>query len=359
MFKFFKVLFNIFFINFFLFYNKFFLKKKTIVFYHENYKLLKIHSYYIEKLLSLKKKNYFIIYFHANNNINLKNYYFIINYFCEFIFSVDIFISNNVCDFFTNKSKRIYIHHDIMDTPLVDEREKPNLKQRLLKYDYICTSSKKSSKIFNELLKGDKKTKIISIGYFKLDYLLSKKIKKKNSNNIIIALTNFNSFKKLSLLKDLDYIVKYILRKTPYSVIFRPHPSNINESRINKILLKYKFNKRFKFDQSNNYHNVYMSTLFMITDLSGTAYTYAFLTKNPVVFYSSYNRNIEKKYENLTYFKKRNQIGIVIRGKKNLNNIKKIKKNMIQYRKGIKNLMSENFTVGETKRNFIKLLNQI
>ena len=43
----------------------------------------------------------------------------------------------------------------------------------------------------------------------------------------------------------------------------------------------------------------------MITDISGTAYTYAFLTKKPVVFYCSYKMSLERNYKHLFYFKKR------------------------------------------------------
>ena len=48
----------------------------------------------------------------------------------------------------------------------------------------------------------------------------------------------------------------------------------------------------------------------MITDISGTAYTYAFLTKNPVFFYSPNEKIIQKTYyNNLSYFIDRKKIG--------------------------------------------------
>ena len=64
--KFLKAILNIFFLNIVLFYNKIILKKKTILFYHENFKLIKIHNYYVEKLLNLNKKKFFVIYLHAD-----------------------------------------------------------------------------------------------------------------------------------------------------------------------------------------------------------------------------------------------------------------------------------------------------
>ena len=357
--KFLKAVLNIFFLNIVFFYNNIILKKKTILFYHENFKLIKIHNYYVEKLLNLNKKKFFVIYLHADQKLKLNNYYFLINYFCELIFCVDLFISNNVCDYFTRKSKKIYIHHDIMDTPLVNDREKSNLKKRLLAYDYICVSSKNSSKIFDDLLTGEKNTKIIPIGYFKLDYLLSKKLRKNTSNKIIIAPTNYKSFKNMTILNDLDYLISFILKKTSFSIIFRPHPSNFKDKTILNLKMKYINNKRFFFDQSKNYHKVYMSSFCMITDISGTAYTYAFLTKNPVAFYCSYKKKVEDKYAKLFYFKNREEIGIVIRGKKNLIKLKNIKKNIKFYKNKINILMKENLIIGRTKENFINLINKI
>ena len=52
--------------------------------------------------------------------------------------------------------------------------------------------------------------------------------------------------------------------------------------------------------------------MFLITDLSGTAYTYAFLTHNPVLFISINEDYLKKvNYDNLNYFKDRKKIGLV------------------------------------------------
>ena len=50
----------------------------------------------------------------------------------------------------------------------------------------------------------------------------------------------------------------------------------------------------------------------MITDLSGTAYTYAFLTYNPVIFYHRKKKINYSYYKKLNYFKDRNKIGKVL-----------------------------------------------
>ena len=63
--------------------------------------------------------------------------------------------------------------------------------------------------MFEKLFKFErKKPKIISIGYLKLDYLLQQKKKfsiKKDS--IIIAPTDFNAFKKYSIIQQLPELI--------------------------------------------------------------------------------------------------------------------------------------------------------
>ncbi len=44
--------------------------------------------------------------------------------------------------------------------------------------------------------------------------------------------------------------------------------------------------KKFIFDQSADYLSNYGNSCCLITDMSGTAYTYAFFTLKPVIFYS-------------------------------------------------------------------------
>ena len=56
----------------------------------------------------------------------------------------------------------------------------------------------------------------------------------------------------------------------------------------------------------------------MITDLSGTAYTYSFLTNSPVLFFSRNEKEAKKNYSNLKHFEDRKKIGKVITNLKDL-----------------------------------------
>ena len=68
-----------------LFIKKRIFKKRIIVFYHPNVKLINIHTKFVENLL--KHKKYFVIHLHQNYLLSKKKYFFLINYFCKFIFN--------------------------------------------------------------------------------------------------------------------------------------------------------------------------------------------------------------------------------------------------------------------------------
>jgi hypothetical protein len=356
--KFTQCLINTIVLNLIIIFQRLINKKKIVIFYHPNQKLLNIHTYYIEKLFEKKNKEFYVIYLHQNYNFKRKKYYFVINYFCNYIYNCNFFISNNVCDSFTPNSKKIYIHHDIFDTPLVTSKKEIILRNRLSKYNHILLASSLSKKIFIDLFDSTKKPKIEIIGYFKLDLLLKKKIKEKKKTSIVIAPTDYKSFPQLSLYRDAKFIINHILKKTDLNVIFRPHPSNLGTNKLINLLKHFKENKRVSLDNSGDYQNTYNSSNLMITDISGTAYTFAFLTKRPVIFYCSYNKKFENKFQNLSYFKKRNIVGIIARGKKDLIKLNVVLNDQKKYKNDINQLLKKIIKVGETKNNFFKFLNR-
>jgi len=341
-------IFNLFLLNIYLFLKKIFSKKKVIFFYHPKENLTKIHSYYMEDFL-FKFDKYEIIF---GSKILILRYFYIKESLLPYIYNIDIFLSNNVCNNFTHHSKRVYFHHDIYDTPLVEKKKEKELKKRLTKYDFVFLASKKSKYIFEKIFSNlKKKPKLLYLGYYpKLNYLLNKNlVRKKINRNIIIAPTNFNGFPKLTMQPYLETLIKNLL-KIDYKIIYRPHPSNVKEKKVLALEKNFKNFKNFKLDTSSNYFNSYSSSNFMITDISGTAYTYAFFTKNPVFFFSPNEKRIKNSYyKNLSYFNDRNKIGkVFLKDKlmiafflKNKNNIfkKKIKKNILDiYKKNFNNL---------------------
>ena len=187
----FKTLLSIVKINILITYFKI-INKKIIFFYHPRKNLTNIHTDYIEKLFKQSNKDIYIFYGHEVLNLNKKNYFFLKQGAIKYIYRVDIFLSNNVCDVFPLNAKNIYIHHDIYDSILINNTKEVELFKRIMKYDYLFLSNKKTILFFKNFLNKNKKNlrninlpKIFETGYFKLDYLRNI-IKKKEKLKIML-----------------------------------------------------------------------------------------------------------------------------------------------------------------------------
>ena len=215
-------------------------------------------------------------------------------------------------------------------------------------YDHIFLASKDVANIFNYLFKKYNKfnlPKIHEIGYPRLDFIFKNIKNKKIKNKVIIAPTGYRSFPNLSIHNHLIKLIIFLIKSKKYNVVYRPHPSDLKSKEISKIKIIFKNEPLFELDNSINYYNTYKDSKFLITDLSGTAYTYALLTDNPVIFFSKNEKYINKTYyKKLNYFKNRNKIGITINNFKYLKNtIKKLennrKKHKIEINKVRKNII--------------------
>ena len=104
--------------------------------------------------------------------------------------------------------------------------------------------------------------------------------------SVIIAPSGFSGIPQLSMKNQLYKIINLLLNEG-YKVIFRPHPDNISNEYILKIKNKFEDNNFFQLDVSRSYLQQYFNSSIMITDYSGTAYTYSMMTLNPVLFFHS------------------------------------------------------------------------
>jgi len=320
-------------------------KKNRIIFYYYPYpNVTKTQIAYMEQFL--KKFKNCLVFIGIPNFIKYKGQYFTIKqFYLKWIIGADLFVSNIVCDVLIKKCLKIYIHHDIYDTPLLAKSKEDILARRLSNYDYIFIPSSRCNDVFQRLFKNYRhKPKIRIIGeYLKLTYLLKRKKIKiyKDNHQVVIAPSGYHGVPQLSMKNYLPNLIEILLNKN-IKVVFRPHPTNINDPITLKIVNIFKDKKKFKLDKSLDYFKVYSSSSIMITDYSGTAYTYALLTKNPVIFFSVNEKYINKeKYNRLNYFKDRKTIGLIANNpnrinyylKKILKNKKKFKKNIIKIKK--------------------------
>ena len=291
----------------------------------------------------------------------------LLNRFLKFIYNVDIFIDNSVSKVFTNRSIRIFIHHDIYHTPLINSEKEKKIFEKIYNYDFILLSNKKNIDIFKSIFNNHisnlnkDSPKLLESGYVKLDYLKSRnKINSKNGN-IVIAPTNYKIIKELSIFHNLEIIIENLFQYTSSKIIFRPHPANLNDENTLKIKKMFSDNEKFIFDDSKDYFSTYSDSICLITDVSGTAYTYAFLTKKPVIFFSTDEKLLSNlAYEKIPYFYDRNKVGIVV------NNLREMQLaitniNFLNQEKqdSIYNLEKEMTYLGNSKKRIKEIIKQI
>tara|TARA_Y100000310_G_scaffold343520_1_gene451583 strand:+ start:476 stop:1087 length:612 start_codon:yes stop_codon:yes gene_type:complete len=201
---------------------------------------------------------------------------------------------------FLQINQNAYIFIIAFMTLLASKIKEKKLVQRLSMYDHILLSSKDAENIFNRLFlrKKNKKSKLHILGYPKLDFLTKKNSKVKKVNKIVLTPTGIKSFPNLSMQKNIIKIIKTITKLKKFNLIYRPHPSDFLNKRVKYIENYFKNNNFFKLDRSENYFYNYKSSKLLIIDLSGTSYTYAFLTNNPVIFFSK-----NEKYKKILIIK--------------------------------------------------------
>tara|TARA_B100002051_G_scaffold264321_1_gene289020 strand:- start:50 stop:1204 length:1155 start_codon:yes stop_codon:yes gene_type:complete len=326
---------SVLFINCSIFFKKLLNKKLKIIFF---YFPVKVYQDNIIDLVSeiKKNKNIEVILGYnlgsANEIKNLEKTFFINPGYLKFVNYIDIFLSSYVVYDFPKSLNKIYINHDIYDTPMVDVEKEKNLINNLNKCNYIFLSSEISisalqKKIdqYTDDIKVDKKPKLINTGYLKLDHVYKKINKEKvKEDSILLAPTLSTMFKEYNLDEFLDKIIKELLENSDFKIIYRPHPiDKINKQKslvIKNILEKYQHNKRFSLDDNVSYLDSYKRSKILITDLSGTAYTYAFSKLRPIIFFSkNENELIKSSLSELFFFKDRLNVGLISQNIDNLN----------------------------------------
>ena len=129
-----------------------------------------------------------------------------------------------------------------------------------------------------------------------------------------------------------------------------------------ETIKKFQDHENFTIDILPSYLKSYSKSFVLITDFSGTAYTFSFSQNKPVLFYSKINNIIKKDFKNLYYFNDRKKIGFTVN---NLNDffkkLNKIKNNKNLFKNKIKKLKSkriENFgmSLKITKKQIEKII---
>lgn len=324
---------KIFFITFIKFYNN---KSKKFIFFYFPVKAYQENIIDLVNELNKQPNFHSYIVYNSFTSVELKNksnsifidfnYLKFIPLVNFFLSKINLLISSYVIYIFLPNTKNIYISHDIYDTPMVNKVIEKDLFLSLSKIDYIFVSSRIVKEYFKKAFEKylrfkihKKKAKVINTGYLKLDHVslqLKKRKKIKDKFCILIAPTASKHYTKQNLSLNIDALINFLLKKK-YEIIYRPHPMDFtikgNNYLIQKIANKYKKFVNFKLDMSTSYIDSYVKSDVLVTDFSGTAYTYAFSKNSPVIFFSTkINNKLINDFKKLYYFKDRNKIGYIV-----------------------------------------------
>src|SRR5262249_33092696 len=160
---------------------------------------------------------------------------------------------------------------------------------------------------------SDKSIALIPGGYPKLDRLIDYFQKHEQETPTLIyapTVIGYGFDEVVSLPNHGDAIIAAVLRRTPdHKLIFHPHPHTLHAPLVRDLAAQYRHQPRFVFvDNASFYMDNYARAALMISDVSGTAFTYAFATLRPVVFFSPNEEAVQKKHGSLRYVRDRERI---------------------------------------------------
>jgi hypothetical protein len=186
-------------------------------------------------------------------------------------------------------------------------------------YDYVACAGTHQIDAFREWrARGPRlagKT-LLPAGYPKLDWQLREAAGgPPDESTVVYAPTHIYAVTEAlaSLRRHGREIVRALLA-AGWRVIFRPHPESLRDqdaALVAKIVTEHQGNDRFKLDRAASYAASYSASSLIVTDISGTGFTYAFTFGRPAVFFAA-NAVAEANMKGVQ-FEAREQIGGVVR----------------------------------------------
>ena len=192
-------------------------------------------------------------------------------------------------------------------------------------YDYILCQGPEHIESFRRLalkrpaLSGKK---LLPAGYPKLDLMLAlgKQRPRPQSTKITVVYAPTHLYwanRNLTSLVHYGEAIVDALLTEGYHVIFRPHGASLNLNDIverpvvERIRRSHTDNPNFSFDSRADYTDSYSRADLMVTDVSGTGFTYSFGFGKPAIFFAP-NANAEQGLSGIQ-FEGRDRIGALVR----------------------------------------------
>jgi YidC/Oxa1 family membrane protein insertase len=343
-------------------------KKPKIIFYSESLSYQKYANLLI-KILAEKYPNQ--VYYVSSDendridNLNVTNLFigkgFLMQYFFSSIITDNLLLTlTDLNNHLIKKSKNVkkyiyYFHAPASTTKVYTETAFDNYDTILCNGQYQIDEIKK-----RETIKNITKKKLIKNGYFYFDYLKEKINEKVVADEILIA-PSWNYNQKNFMNENIELIIEKTLKKG-FKVRFRPHPENLNRSKLYLNTIKNKFsNQQFFYDDKPENLQSMEKAKCLITDSSGIAIEYALIFKKPVLYLDGVEKIHNNEFSNyrdlITIDEKiRDKYGYILKIDEidNIDNliiiaISSFKKNKTE----IENFINQNFyNYGETVKKF-------
>ncbi len=332
--------------------------EKEYVFFSENKNYTDVFQPIIKKFL---QNNVNIIYitsdkedfYYSLKDKNLKSFYIsktigqimlLNNISCKNL----ILTMPDLNNYHIKKSKNclnyLYLFHSAVSTNMIYRNS------AFFSYDKIFCVGKHHYNELSEYIELNKlkNLKLIKAGYPKFDYLyfkFNKYEKEFIKNKITIA----PSWGAKNIINENIIKILQILLDENYKINLRPHSQSFkyNKEILKKIEDKFKDNSNFKLEKGNfEFKNVFDSE-FLITDWSGIAIEYAFITKRPIMYINTPKKVNNKLFNDISFdpieVKIREKIGLIIEEDNiiNINTYLKKLKNNEYFKDEVNNLKKD------------------
>jgi CDP-Glycerol:Poly(glycerophosphate) glycerophosphotransferase len=155
--------------------------------------------------------------------------------------------------------------------------------------------------------------RLLPAGYPKLDLMLASHLTKRGLTGRSARSTVVYAPTHTVPSNDHGETIISALLAQGHRVIFRPHPVSIYTERdfIGRICQLHAGNPNFSLDTSTDYTQSYSSADLMVTDLSGTGFTFSFSFSRPCIFFAP-NAEAEGGQSGIQY-DARHRIGTLVR----------------------------------------------